>query len=155
MEAGTIAAGASALQGVVGYKGNKQAARYARQVAERDAELARNESLLLARAKRDEEAQARRRGEATKGSARVAIAASGVQFTGTPLVALSEMYFDIEETAKRIQYASSIEQAAKEAEVTSILLSGEARRTGYQQAAVGSLISGTTQAATTYQEFNG
>jgi len=64
------------------------------------------------------------------------------------------MYFDIEETAKRIQYASSIEQAAKEAEVTSILLSGEARRTGYQQAAVGSLISGTTEAATTYQEFN-
>ena len=52
--AGEIAAGASVLQGVVGYKGNRQAARYAQQVAERDAEVARNEAVLLARAKRDE-----------------------------------------------------------------------------------------------------
>ena len=153
--AGEAAVGASMLQGVVGYKGNRQAARYAQQVAERDAELARNEAVLLARAKRDEEARARRRGEQTIGTARVAVATSNVQLSGSPLSALAEIYFGIEDRASRIQYASSIEQTKKETEAESILLSGEARKTGYQQAAIGSRLGGTTQAATTYQELNG
>jgi len=153
--AGEIAAGASMLQGVVGYKGNRQAARYAQQVAERDAEIARNEAVLLARAKRDEEARARKRGEQTIGTARVAVATSNVQLSGSPLSALAEIYFGIEDTASRIQYASSIEQTRKEAEVESILLSGEARKTGYQQAAIGSLLSGATQAYSGYTEANG
>jgi hypothetical protein len=152
--AGEAAVGASMLQGIVGYKGGRQAARYARQVAERDAEIARNEATLLDRAKRDEETRARKLGEQTKGAAAVAVAASGVQLAGQTLAALSNIYFSVEDTATRIRYAGSIEQARKEAEVESILLSGEARRAGYQQAAIGSLISGTTKATTTYQELN-
>lgn len=152
--AGEIAAGASMLQGIVGYKGGRQAARYAQQVAERDAQIARNEATLLDRAKRDEEARARKLGEITKGTAAVAVATSGVQFAGQTLAALGDIYFSIEDTATRIRYAGSIEQARKEAEVESLLLSGEAKRQQYKQAAIGSLIGGATKAYTGYEEAN-
>jgi hypothetical protein len=152
--AGEIAAGATVLQGVVGYKANRSAAKYAQQVAARDAQIAENESLLLARAKRDEESRARRRGEYTKGAAQVAIAKSGVQVTGSSLDALAEVYFGVEDAAARIQYASSIEQAAKEAEVESIILSGQSRAAGYKQAAIGSILGATTEAYAGYEEAN-
>ena len=49
MSATAIAAGATALSGFVGYKGNQAAAKAARQTAEYNAQVAENEAILLHR----------------------------------------------------------------------------------------------------------
>ena len=50
----TIAAGASAVSGMMGYKGNRASAKSARQVGEYNAQVAENEAVLLQRATRDQ-----------------------------------------------------------------------------------------------------
>lgn len=151
MELTTIAAGASALGGMMGYKGNMAAARSARQVAEYNAQVAENEAVLLARAKRDEEAALRRQSDRLIGTQRAMTAASGVQMTGSPLQALADTYFSTEEDAARIQYAGSIEQVQKESEAALTRAEGGARSSALKYQAYGSLLGGAQQAAQSTQ----
>ena len=62
-----VAAGASALAGIMGYKGNMAAAKSAQAVADYNAVLAENEAVLLARAKRDQEEALRKQSDRLEG----------------------------------------------------------------------------------------
>tara|TARA_R100001440_G_scaffold75525_1_gene102978 strand:+ start:103 stop:570 length:468 start_codon:yes stop_codon:yes gene_type:complete len=129
-----------ALGSVVSFKGTKNAAKAARQVAEFNSETARNEAVLLARAKVDEEAGLRRQGERLKGAQRVATAKSGIQLTGSPLQALASTYYGIESDAARIRYASDIQQVQKASEVALINIQGQARSQALKTQAYANLL---------------
>lgn len=144
-----VAVGSQVLGGVAGFKGNRAAAKQARQIAEYNAQVAENEAVLLARQKRESEARVRQRGERQYGQARVAAAQSGVQFTGSTLKALADIKYGIEKDAAFIQYASSVEQAKKAAEAMTIRIEGAARSASYRNAAMGSLLGGVAGAAST------
>jgi len=147
MEPTTIAAGASAIGGMMGYKGNMAAARSAQQVAEYNAQVAENEAVILARAKRDEEESLRKQSERLVGTQRVMTAASGVQMTGSPLQALFDTYISTEMDAAMIQYAGDIEQVQKQSEASLARAEGGARATALKYQAYGSLLGGASKAA--------
>ena len=150
-----IAAGASVAQGVMGFKGNRAAARQARQVADYNAQVEENNLVILQRARRDQELQVRRQGEQLVGAQRVAVGASGIQERGTPLNIYANAYFGIERDAARIQYASSVDEVRAVAASRKEIMEGRARATTYQYAAMGSLLGGTTQAVSTYGQLGG
>ena len=127
MEPTTIMAGASAIQGIMGFKGNRQAARSVEQVAEYNAQLRENELVLLQRRRRDEEASLRRQSDRLIATQRVATAASGIRMSGSPLQALADTYFNTERDAQRIQYASSIEQTQAESQAAMTRIAGRAQ----------------------------
>lgn len=149
-----IAAGAQVASGVAGFKGNRAAARAARQQAEYNYQLTQNERVLLARQKRESEARIRQRGEMQYGMAATAIAKSGVQFAGSSLKALSDITHAIAKDAAFVQYAASIEDAKKAAEGEQVLFQGAVRSSAYKAAATGSLLGGVTGAASTYASLN-
>ena len=144
----TIAAGASAVSGVMGFKGNMSAARSAQQTAEYNAQVAENEAVLLARKKRDEEESLRKQSDRLEGTQRTMVAASGVQMTGSPLDVLAETYFSTNMDATMIQYASDVEQVQKQSEAALARAEGGARAAGLKYQAYGSLLSGGQKAAT-------
>ena len=94
--------GSQVAGSVMSFKGTRAAAKSARQVAEINAQVAQNEAVLLARAKRDEEAGLRRQGERLIASQRTATAASGIQMSGSALQALASSYYGIEADAAKI-----------------------------------------------------
>ena len=113
-----IAAGASAVSGFLGYKGNQAAAKAARQTAEYNAKVRENEAVLVARQKVEEEANLRRQSKRLVSTQRVATAASGIEMSGSPLQALADTYFNTEMDALKIQYAADVAATAAEAEAT-------------------------------------
>tara|TARA_R110000803_G_scaffold57475_3_gene115409 strand:- start:783 stop:1241 length:459 start_codon:yes stop_codon:yes gene_type:complete len=143
-----IAAGASAVSGMMGYKGNMASAKSMRQTAEFNAGLAENESVLLARAKRDEEVSLRRQSNRLVGTQRLMTAASGVQISGSPLQALFDTYASTEMDAAMIQYASNQEQVQKQSEAALMRAEGGARSASAKYQAYTSLLSGGSKAAT-------
>lgn len=151
MEAMTIAAGASAISGILGFKGNQAAAQSARQVAERNAQVAENEAVLLARAKVDEEAALRRQGERLKGSQKTATAASGIEISGSPLQALASTYYGIESDAAKIRYAGTIEQVQKASEAEIIRTQGYARSQALKTQAYANLLGDVSSTFSTYK----
>jgi hypothetical protein len=150
-----IAAAAAIASGVMGFKGNRAAARQARQVADYNAQVEKNNLVILQRARRDQELQVRRQGEQLVGAQRVAVGASGIQERGTPLNIYANAYFGIERDAARIQYASSVDEVRAVAASRKEITEGRARATTYQYAAMGSLLGGTTQAVSTYGQLGG
>lgn len=142
------AAGASALAGIMGYKGNMAAAKNAKAVADYNAEVAENEAVLLARRTRDNERNLRINSERLQGQQRAMVAGSGVEMSGSPLGALFDTYISTEADAAKIQYAGSIEQSNKEAEAALTRAEGGARASSLKYAAYGSLLTGAQQAAT-------
>lgn len=148
MDAGTAAAGASVVGGIMGYKGNMAAAKNAQAVANYNAEVAKNEAVLLARAKRDQEEGLRKQSDRLEGAQRAAISKSGVQIKGSPLQTLADTYFNTEMDAAMIQYAGDIEQAQKQSEAALTRAEGGARASSLKYAAYGSLLTGAQQAAT-------
>lgn len=148
MDPVTIAAGASAASGFLGYKGNQAAAKAARQTAEYNAKVAENEAILLERAKVDEEKRLRQSSRRLAATQRVATAASGIEMSGSPLQALADTYFNTEMDALRIQYASEIEQTGKLAEAALTRASGAARSAALRSASYQSLLEGGSKAAT-------
>ena len=68
MEPTTIIAAASVAQGVMGFKGNRAAARQAQVVAEYNAQVRENELVLTQRARRDQEAALRKQSEPSWGA---------------------------------------------------------------------------------------
>lgn len=143
----TIAAGASALGGVMSFKGNRAAARSAQQIAEYNAQLAENEAVLLQRAKTQQEVALRQQNERLRATQRVMTAASGIQMTGNVLQPLADAYFKTEQDALRIRYASDIEQTQKEAEAALARATGAARRSAMNTQAYTSLLGSAYQTA--------
>ena len=143
-----VAAGASVVSGIMGFKGNMAAAKNAEAVGEYNARLAENEAIVLQRAKVDEETNLRQQSDRLVASQRSMTAASGIEMSGSPLQALADAYFNTEQDAARIRYASSIEQVQKESEAALARTEGAARGSSFRTAAVGSLLSGAQQSAT-------
>ena len=152
MEPMTIAAGASAISGILGFKGNQAAARTAQQTADYNARLAENEAVLLARATTAREAAVRRSAEALAGSQIAAITKSGVEISGSPLLALANTYFTTEEDAMRIRTAGDIEQMNKESEAALARATGRSQAAGFRLAAMGSLVNAASGYAGAYQQ---
>jgi hypothetical protein len=147
MDPVTMAAVAAGGAGLVGYKGNQQAAKAARQTAEYNAKVAENEAIILQRKKTAEEAAMRQSAERTIASQRVATAASGVQMSGSALQALADSYFATEMDALNIQYAADIEQTAKASEAALARAEGRARSSALKTQSYQSLLQGGSQAA--------
>jgi len=147
MEPMTIAAGASVVSGLLGFKGNQAAARTAQQTADYNARLRENEAVLLQRAKTDQEANLRRANDRLTASQTVATAASGIEMSGSPYQALAESYFAMERDALRIQYASDIEQANAMAEAAMTRAVGNARASSFRTASYVSLLNSASSIA--------
>ena len=141
MEPTTIMAAASVAQGVMGFKGNRAAARQAQAVAEYNAQVRENELVLTQRARRDQEAALRKQSERLVGVQRVSTAKSGIQMSGSALQALADTYFSTERDAQRIQYAASVEQTQAESQAAMSRIAGKAQASAYNTAAFGSLLT--------------
>jgi len=151
MEPTTIMAAASVAQGVMGFRGNRAAARQAQQVAEYTAQVQENELILTQRARRDQEVSLRRNSEMLKGTQRVTTAASGVQMSGSPLEAMKDTYFNTEVDALRIQYAGSVEEANAASNAAMARMTGKAQASAYNMSALTSVI-GATSAMASFQQ---
>lgn len=142
------AAGMSVLGGVLGFKGNQAAARAAERTAEVNAQIAENEAVLLERARVDEQRAARRNASRLIAQATTATAASGIEMSGSPMLALADSYFQLEKDALRIQYASDIEQTQKQSQADLTRAEGRGKSAGYKMASYQSLLSGGEKAGT-------
>lgn len=152
MEATTIMAAASVAQGVMGFKGNRAAAKQAQRVAEYNAQVQENELVLTQRARRDQEAALRKQSERLIGVQRVSTAASGIQMSGSALQALADTYFSTERDAQRIQYAASVEQTMAESQAAMTRIAGKAQASAYNTAAFGSLLGAASGFASARQQ---
>jgi len=139
------AAGATAVSGLLGFKGNQAAAKAAQQTAEYNAQVAENEAEILRRAKVDEERTLRRNARRLIAQQRVATAASGVQMSGSPLQALADAYFQTEQDALRIQYAGDIQETAKVAEAGLRRAEGSAQSSALKTQAYTTLLGSAAQ----------
>ena len=155
MNYAAIAAGASVASGIMGFKGNRSAARQAELISEYNAQVEENNLVILQRARRDQELNIRQQGARLISAQRVAVGASGIQERGTPLNIYANAYFGIERDAARVQYASSIDEVRATTAARKEIMEGRARASSYQVAAMGSLLGGTTQAISTYGQLGG
>jgi len=152
MEATTIMAAASVAQGVMGFKGNRAAARQAQAVAEYNAQLRENELVLTQRARRDQEKYVRRQSDRLAGTQQVATAKSSIQMSGSPLRALADTYFNRERDAMRIQYASSVDETLAESEAAMTRIAGRAQASSYNVAAFGTILGAAGGFASAQQQ---
>jgi ERCC4-type nuclease len=143
--------GSQALGGIMSFKGQRSAARVTRQVAEYNAKIAENEAILLARAKRDEEVNLRRQSDRLKATQRTATAASQIQMSGSPLLALADTYYSTESDAALLRYAGSIEQVQKASEATLSRVQGYARSQALKTQAYASLLGDVASTYSTYK----
>lgn len=142
MEPMTLAAGASAIGSIMGYKGNMASARQAEQVAEFNAEMMERDRVLLARRSRDQQTSLRQQSRQLAGSQVLATAASGVQLSGSPLLTLSNTYFNTEVDAQRIVSAGTEADLKKQTDIALTRMEGETRASNFRTAAYGSILSG-------------
>jgi hypothetical protein len=142
MEPTTIMAAASVAQGVMGFKGNRAAAKQAQQVADYQAQVAENELVLTQRARRDQEVSLRRNSDRLKGTQTM---------SGSPLLALKDTYFNTEVDALRIQYAGSVEAANAASNAAMARMTGKAQAAAYNTAAFTSII-GAGSAMASFQQ---
>lgn len=143
-----IAAGASAIGGFMGYKGNMAAAKQAEQIGKYNAKISENEKVLVQRATREKERVTRINSARLEGKQVTAVAASGVELSGSPLGALFNTYLSTEADAAKIRYAGSVEEANKEAEAANATLEANSQAVAMRYNALGSLVQGGTRAAT-------
>ena len=142
-----VAAGASAISGMMGYKGNMASAKAARQVGEYNAILAEQERDLLVRQKTQQESNMRKQSNKLAGAQRVATSASSVQMAGSPLDALADTFFNTELDALNIRFARDIDELNKTSEAALARASASARSSAYQTQAYSTLLSGGSRSA--------
>lgn len=147
----TIAAGASAISGIMGFKGNRAAARQAQLVADYNAQVQENELVLTQRARREQEAVLRGEAHRLMGTQRVMTAASAIQISGSPMQALADTYFSMERDAQRVQYASSVEAAQSTASAAMSRLNGQSQAASFQTASLGSILGAVSGYASSAQ----
>ena len=140
------AAGGSAIGALLGFKGDKAAAKIMRQTADYNAKVRENEGILLARQKVNEEATLRRNAERVRAMQVVSTAASGIQMSGSPMLALKDSYFATEKDALKIQYASSIEQTKVESDARLERAEGRARSNAQMTRAYANLLNSGSNA---------
>jgi hypothetical protein len=138
----------SAIGTVTSFLGQQKAARAAEAVSEYNAKVAAEEAVLLQRAKTAQEENLRRRAERLLSTQRVATAASGIEMSGSPMQAMADTYFSLEKDVAMLQYASTIEQTAKQAEIDLTRLQGRAGASAQRINAYSSLLGG---AVSTYE----
>jgi hypothetical protein len=138
----------SAIGTVTSFLGQQKAARAAEAVSEYNAKVAAEEAVLLQRAKTAQEANLRRRAERLRSTQRVATAASGIEMSGSPMQAMADTYFSLEKDVAMLQYASTIEQTAKQAEIDLTRLQSRAGASAQRINAYSSLLGG---AVSTYE----
>jgi len=138
----------SAIGTVTSFLGQQKAARAAEAVSEYNAKVAAEEAVLLQRARTAQEANLRRRAERLRSTQRVATAASGIEMSGSPMQAMADTYFSLEKDVAMLQYASTIEQTAKQAEIDLTRLQGRAGASAQRINAYSSLLGG---AVSTYE----
>ena len=144
--AAAVAAGASVVSGIMGFKGNMAAAKNAEPVAEYNAQVEKNELVLRQREKANQDARLRQQSDRLAGTQRVATAKSGIQMSGSALQALADTYFNTEIDALRIQYSSDIDQTRTEASAALTRAEGKARGSALRTKAYQSLLEGGSQA---------
>ncbi len=148
MEPTTIAAAATTASTIIGFKGNQASAKAAQQVADYNAVLAENERELLLQRKAAEESALRRQSDRLASSQNVATAKSGIEMSGSPMLALADTYFNTEIDALNIRYAADVEALAKTSEAALSRATGRARAYSNQVAAYQSLLGGGSDVAT-------
>lgn len=142
-----IAAGASAAAGIMGFKGNKQAARVAQQTAEYNAQLAENELIMLQRRRTQQEKTVRQNSERLAGAQKTAISKSSVEISGSPLLALADTFFKTELDALNIQYAMDVDALNKASEAALARAGGAAQASAFQTQAYSSLLTAGSRSA--------
>jgi DsbC/DsbD-like thiol-disulfide interchange protein len=148
MDPMTMAAVGTAVGGTMSFKGQQAQAKQVQQIAEYNARVAENEKVALAELKAREEVRLRAQSDRLVSTQRTMTAASGVQMTGSPALALADTFFATEADALNIQQASSREQAAKTQEAAMIRLEGRAKASGLKYQSYASLINSGSKAAT-------
>ena len=138
----------SAIGTIVGFAGQQKAARAAEEAAEYNARIAAEEAVLLQRAKTAQEVRLRESSKRLASTQRVATAASGLEISGNPLDAIAHTYFSLEKDVATLQYAATIEQTAKQAEIDLTRLQGRAGASAQRINAYSSLLGG---AVSTYE----
>tara|TARA_R100001460_G_scaffold61759_2_gene101888 strand:- start:68 stop:523 length:456 start_codon:yes stop_codon:yes gene_type:complete len=142
-----IAAGATAVSGMMGYKGNMASAKAARQIGEYNAILAEQERDLLVRQKTQQESNMRKQSNKLVGAQRVATAASGIQMAGSPLDALADTFFNTELDALNIRFARDIDELNKTSEAALARASASARSAAFKTQAYSTLLSSGSRSA--------
>jgi len=142
MEPLTMAALATGGSSILGFKGNQAAAKQAEAVGKFNEQVAKNEAVILRRAKVREESNLRKASERTIATQRVATAASGIEMSGSALEALADSYFNTEMDALDIRYAANIEETAKKSQAALARAEGRAKKQAYQLASYQSLLEG-------------
>jgi hypothetical protein len=123
------------LDAVLGYKGNMASAKAEKQIGELNVQKLKNEQAIIARNTRAREAALRKESDRLVGKQRVAVAKSGVQMTGSTLVALRDTFFNTQMDAIGIRYAGSVEESGKLFDQAVTRASSNARATAYKTAA--------------------
>jgi hypothetical protein len=123
------------LDAVLGYKGNMASAKAEKQIGELNVQKLKNEQAIIARNTRAKEAALRKESDRLVGKQRVAVAKSGVQMTGSTLVALRDTFFNTQMDAIGIRYAGSVEESGKLFDQAVTRASSNARATAYKTAA--------------------
>lgn len=142
-----FAAGASALGGLLGYKGNMAQAKTLEATAAYEAQVRKNEAIVAERKKTDDQRILRKNAERLAATQKVSTAASGIEMSGSPMQALADTYFNTELDALRIQYASDIEQTRFEADRQLTLAEGRARAAAKRTDAYASILQGAYQSS--------
>lgn len=138
--------GAAAVGSIMSFKGQRAAGKAAQQVSEYNAQVKENEAVLLARQKRDHEESIRMQSRQLIGSQRVATAASGVQMSGSPLMAMADAYLNTERDIANLRYASTIEQTEAEQSASLTRMEGQLSNRAAQTQAYATLLGGVSQA---------
>ena len=146
------AVGASALGGIMGFKGARAVGKAQQAAAEYNAQVAENEKVLVERQNRDEESRLRKQSERLIGAQINAVAASGVQIAGSTLMPIADAYYGVAKDAARIQYNSEVNKQKLQAQADISRAEGQARRAASNIQATASLLGGVTGAlGTGYQ----
>ena len=135
------------LDAVLGYKGNMASAKAEKQIGELNVQKLKNEQAIIARNTRAREAALRKESDRLVGKQRVAVAKSGVQMTGSTLVALRDTFFNTQMDAIGIRYAGSVEESGKLFDQAVTRASSNARATAYKTAAYRTVLQSGEKAA--------
>ena len=135
------------LDAVLGYKGNMASAKAEKQIGDLNVQKLKNEQAIIARNTRAKEAALRKESDRLVGKQRVAVAKSGVQMTGSTLVALRDTFFNTQMDAIGIRYAGSVEESGKLFDQAVTRASSNARATAYKTAAYRTVLQSGEKAA--------
>ena len=135
------------LDAVLGYKGNMASAKAEKQIGELNVQKLKNEQAIIARNTRAREAALMKESDRFVGKQRVAVAKSGVQMTGSTLVALRDTFFNTQMDAIGIRYAGSVEESGKINEAAMARASASAQSQQYKTAAYRTVLQSGEKAA--------